>query len=317
MISIQKECYHQIYFYAPMSSGKSTVINALIGESLLPTSNFACTAKQMEIVINKRINSKKIYIDRRDGCTDIITNATMKDVEHCNGYECLGTRILIESNMVADIITNKPIMFIDTPGMNYYADDKHEKVTQQSLANIQEALIVYVLNVSQFGVEDDAKMLRTIADSTNNNKWIVVMNKADVLNRDTERVSDYIYYRIPKYLKEVGIDKYCVCSLSAEAALLFRRLMKGDSFSDAEADKLYNYYKYFSREDLCLGSNFYDNYSADTQQEYMVDGETYSFQQICKALHNTGIHELEYCISKALFGTYKTKRIKTAKEKSI
>lgn len=303
MISIQKECYHQIYFFAPMSSGKSTVINALIGESLLPASNFACTAKQMEIVINKRMKSKKIYIDRSDGCTDIITDATLKDVENCNGYGCSSTRILIESNMVADIITNRPIMFIDTPGTNYYADDKHEKVTQEVLANMQEALIVYVLNISQFGVEDDAKMLKTIADSANNNKWIVVMNKADVLNRDSERVSDYIYYKIPKYLNDIGIDRYCVCSLSAEAALLFRRLMKGDSFSDAEADKLYNYYKYFSKENLCLGSNFYESYSVDGQREYIVDGETYSFPQICKALHNTGIHELEYCISKALFGT--------------
>lgn len=297
MPKIQREYYNQIYLFGTMSSGKSSVINALIGDRILPSSNYACTAKQIEVVINKKIKNKKIYIDKSDGSTEIISNATVKDVEKYNDDK--GIELLIESDMEAKIYSDKPLMFIDTPGVNYYGDDTHEEITYETLAKVKDAVIIYVLNASQYGTEDDAEMLRKVAPYAKDNKIIVVLNKADTLYGEREPITDYVEKKIPAYLKKMGIDNYDICPLSADAALLFRRLLKKDFFSETDEDRFGSYYRYFKRWNLGANSKEDDN-AISEQQEYIVDGQSFSYSQINKVLHNTGIYELENCISKVL-----------------
>lgn len=298
MLEIQRECYNQIYLFGTMSSGKSTIINALIGDKILPSSNYACTAKQIEVVINKKIKNKKIYISKSDGSTEIISDGTVEEVEKYNEDE--GGELLIESNMDADIISDKPLLFIDTPGANYYGDATHKEIAYETLTKVKDAVIIYVLNASQYGTEDDAEMFRKVAPYAKENQVIIVINKTDVLDRNEECVANYVYDKVPLYLKKAGIEKCFICSLSAEAALLFQRLLKKDSFTETDVDRFYMYYSRFKRDNSYKYSGYYDGSLESEQQVYEVDGITYSSLEINKVLHNTGIYELEHCISKAL-----------------
>ena len=50
----------RVLVVSTMSSGKSTLINALIGQDLFPSRNDACTAKIIKYIKNNRLKSVKV-----------------------------------------------------------------------------------------------------------------------------------------------------------------------------------------------------------------------------------------------------------------
>ena len=65
---------------ATMSSGKSTLINALIGRELLPSSNCACTAKAVAILDNDMMNDFRIHAVDSAGKYSVIDTLRAADV---------------------------------------------------------------------------------------------------------------------------------------------------------------------------------------------------------------------------------------------
>lgn len=65
---------------APMSAGKSTIINAIIGHELLPTSASAMTTIPTEIILDKNINEPILTLDK-----DVfsVSNNTIKKLKKC------------------------------------------------------------------------------------------------------------------------------------------------------------------------------------------------------------------------------------------
>ena len=51
---------NEVIVLATMSSGKSTIINTLLGEDILPNENQACTAKIFKVLDNDKIDSSII-----------------------------------------------------------------------------------------------------------------------------------------------------------------------------------------------------------------------------------------------------------------
>lgn len=300
MIDLQTDKYNKICVVAPMSSGKSTLINALLGSQLLPASNYACTATKQEIVINKRLKNPKIHYNDDNGKKMCIRNAGLQDVEQLNGTS---SGFYIESNLAGNIYTKKQLLIIDTPGTNYFDDKKHFKATHEVLGKIEDSIILYVMNVSHVGTEDEVRLLNTIADNLRKkNQLIIVLNKVDSLDRSKESIEDFMFSTIPKQMTSLGIDQYHLIACSGEAALLFRRALKYEDMSASDSDKLYRYYKYFARGD----SNSLERYSFSSdliseEETIKIDEELYSIRKLKMALKSTGICELENCISQACF----------------
>lgn len=57
---------------ATMSSGKSTFINSIIGEEIMPEKNEACTARTMSVLDNDSAITKKAHIIRKNGTKEIV-----------------------------------------------------------------------------------------------------------------------------------------------------------------------------------------------------------------------------------------------------
>lgn len=166
MKSYQQECEKDfdMAVVATMSSGKSTLINALLGQDLLPTANDATTAKI------SRIGD----IDGADGFS-----VSCSDKDENQIYEkCAATPELLQKynnekdvfyvDLEGDIpgISSEALRLrlIDTPGPNNSATEEHRHVTYSIIGDTeQQPIILYILDATKPEIEADANLLRYIA----------------------------------------------------------------------------------------------------------------------------------------------------------
>lgn len=70
---------------ATMSSGKSTLINALLGQQILPSRNEACTAKMYSILDDDQANETKIFVTYTNG-EKYLVSVCEKDFERESSF---------------------------------------------------------------------------------------------------------------------------------------------------------------------------------------------------------------------------------------
>lgn len=220
------------YVVATMSSGKSTFINAMLGQDLLPAANEATTATIAHIFDDKT-QGNTFYGERFDSNGNRIEHlesvdlATMKewnaDVEtktiKLNG----NIRAIKENNNVRLVLT-------DTPGPNNSQDPEHQRTT---LGFIQDSkrnpLIIYVLNATQLGTNDDAQLLRLVADTMSKggkqskDRFLFVVNKMDMFDPERGENIEEALNRVKNYLEENGIHDPNLFPVSARMAYLLRK----------------------------------------------------------------------------------------------
>lgn len=288
---------------ASMSSGKSTLINALVGKRILQTSNFACTSKETRILINNRLKKSRIYFEQENGKDKIKRDIKDDDVIECitNNTNKQCKKVLLETKSRNTIFSSKPVMFIDTPGENYSGNNEHEKETRKALEVFDNGIIVYVLNATQIGTEDDYKILSEVKSYITGKKVqiIFVLSKIDALDREKEKLNDFIKNVVIGFIDKVGIKQYMIFPCATEAALLFRCAINSDLLSEAESDKLYKYFKeYYNNIDYIRYSVFNSNEYSDEITTVVYDEEKYDISKLKIALGNTGILEIENYLSK-------------------
>jgi hypothetical protein len=61
---------------APMKAGKSTIINAIVGQELVPSHSFAMTTLPTELVINNQLTLPELHIP--ESITQVFTNLTQQ-----------------------------------------------------------------------------------------------------------------------------------------------------------------------------------------------------------------------------------------------
>ncbi|MFB9120412.1 dynamin family protein [Bergeyella porcorum] len=216
----------EIPVIATMSSGKSTVLNALIGQDLLPSLNQATTATTCRIIVNNDLQSFRGRV-MKDGEIiieeDNIDKSFVKEHNERANEEDLD--IIIEGP-VPQLDTNGfEIHFIDTPGPNNSQSEKHTESTYEYLEDNQDLpIILYVLNATQLKVEDDKNLLKKVSEIFENNKEnldriIFLVNKIDNFDLQQENVISCID-KVKKYLEENIIRSEKIFPICAEYARL-------------------------------------------------------------------------------------------------
>ena len=132
-----------------MSSGKSTLINALVGTELLPSMNRACTARAVAIMDNDLKTQFEIHAADKNGNYSHIDKATKKAVVEYNKAND-ASEMIIEGEIKGIRTSKKSLLLIDTPGINNSMDLAHEAATKKVLDEYPEGLILYVINVIHF-----------------------------------------------------------------------------------------------------------------------------------------------------------------------
>lgn len=208
---------------ATMSSGKSTLINALLGRNLMPSKNEACTAVITEILDTDDPSFAAVAYDEDGVVLQEVPQLTYEIMHELNDNENVH-RISTEGDIPFLDSKSTALMLVDTPGPNNAQNQAHKNTTYRAINNDSNNLILYVLNGSQLKTNDDAALLHYVADQIRKggkqvrDRFLFVINKMDDFNPETESIENAIL-SVKRYLASFGIEDPQVFPCSAFAAL--------------------------------------------------------------------------------------------------
>ena len=220
-----------VYVVATMSSGKSTLLNAMLSKDLFPAANEATTATIAQITDNKTLGDKytgqSYNFDGNElNSSDNLTLALMKE---WNSDQII-KKIDIEGNIAAiSERDNVRLVLTDTPGPNNSQDDRHELATMSYIQDSsRNPLILYVLNATQLGTNDDKNLLGLIAEQMeiggkqSKDRFIFVINKMDNFDPENGECIVNAINNVKTYLSNNGIESPTVYPISALLSRLLR-----------------------------------------------------------------------------------------------
>lgn len=220
-----------LYVVATMSSGKSTLINAMLGQDILPAANEATTATIAQITDDKTLGSS--FMARRINSSGTASDEVAVSAELMKEWNMMeDTRqIELRGNIVSmQERDNVRLVLTDTPGPNNSQDDEHERVTMSYIQDSQRnPLILYVLNASQLGINDDQHLLRLVAQTMNRggkqskDRFIFAVNKMDNFDPESGENVSAALERVKTYLQNNGIQNPQVYPISANLTRLLRK----------------------------------------------------------------------------------------------
>lgn len=291
-----------------VSSGKSTLINALIGEDILPSMNQACTARAIAILDNDMRSDYIMHTVGKDGNYIKTENVKKSDLISINNDKKI-KEILVEGEIKGIKNSKKSLLIIDTPGANNSMDISHEKITKKLMTKYSEGLILYVINAQQLGTYDDKKFLSFVSKKIQKNenfKIIFAINKMDLLDPRKEEPVEFIH-NCKNYIVGFGIENPIIVPVSANGALLFKKALYGKTLSEMEEEEFRKNYRYFKNEGFSLQNYTCVPDMGDLNEIVSVDDIEYKRYQLYAALENTGIPFLERKIDETLVRSLKMK----------
>lgn len=231
----------EVIVVATMSAGKSTVINALIGKELLHSANEATTATITRIHDKDDLpffsGNAYSYQNTLIAEQNQLDATTLK---RWNADPKIKT-IDIVGNIQALHNDAAELVIYDTPGPNNSQDDNHEALTMEVINDGNYGLILYVLNATQIGVNDDRSLLEKIRKSLDNDRHkeiIFLLNKADCLDEEKGEHLDEVVERVNKYLTEIGFKTPTIIPSAANYALVLEKVMSGEKITRSERAEL-------------------------------------------------------------------------------
>lgn len=299
-IKINEKKIFPMAVIATMSSGKSTLINALLGKEILPNSNFACTSLNYTILDDDHETKEIICVTTDDGMTKVYDDNLSEKLAEINQDEHV-TDVFIRSHVKGVMNTDKALLVIDTPGPNNSRNDTHENILFKTINKINGGLFLYVLNASQLGICDDRKLLsilKHIMDNNSNIHILFAVNKIDVLDNEYESIEG-VMETVKNYLKESGFEKANIIPVSARAALLFKKVLAGDKLTRREYREFEYLYDLYKPVDFNMRKYAITNEVFNQNDEIEVNGIMYKIGNLNQAIENTGIKMLEDFIQKA------------------
>lgn len=186
---------------ATMSSGKSTLINALLGKELLPARNEATTAIVAKIhnKDSQKVFSVKAYTHDRKIIEDS-DKASLKILEKLNNNQELSS-IELTGDIPNIHEFGMDIVLNDTPGpsRNRFEHKQRNRKIYDMLDSDFRPMLLYIFNADNQQPTCDCDMIKDVGTILNHlgqqskDRFIFVLNKIDVLNSEgTETVKKLI-----------------------------------------------------------------------------------------------------------------------------
>lgn len=310
---------------ATMSSGKSTLINALLQTKLMPSKNEACTATITEILdTDSQDYSAAAYSE---------DNRLIREEPHLT-YEIMDQlnddanvyRVCAEGNIPFLDSKSTALMLVDTPGPNNSQNQAHKNTTYRAINNDANNLILYILNGTQLQTNDDAALLQYIAEQIRKggkqirDRFLFVVNKMDQYDPEEENVEKVID-SARSYLARYGIEDPQLYPCSAYTALNIRTYFNEINIDEltraqekalppAARETLVMIDKLIDYESMHLEK--YTTLSPSAQQElnYRLSRAVEAGDTKEQALIHSGICSIEAAITAYVKKYAKTKKIK-------
>ena len=221
-----------VYVVATLSSGKSTLINAMLGQDLLPAANEATTAAITQITDDKTLGgafyARRLNIDGSESAEEREISGKM-----LREWNCLPDtkRIELRGNIVSmQAREHVRLVLTDTPGPNNSLNAEHERTTMSFIQDSsRNPLILYVMNATQLGTYDDKYLLGLVAQTMkkggkqSKDRFIFVINKMDNFDPEKGENVGAALGNVKRYLESNGIRNPLVYPISANLARLLRK----------------------------------------------------------------------------------------------
>lgn len=186
-----KDSKFEINVVATMSSGKSTLINALLGQQLMPAANEATTATIVKIIDTDQDNFSAVAYDKSGQVVKKLDNVTLEDMQALNADIKVST-VEIEGKIPCVSSVGMKLVLVDTPGPNNSRDKSHEEMTYKMIADSDKSLVLYVMNGQQLGINDEKIFLDYVCQSMKDGgkkareRFIFAVNKMDAFSPDPQ-----------------------------------------------------------------------------------------------------------------------------------
>lgn len=168
-------------FMGEFKRGKSTVINALLGQEIMPADILACTATMNRVTYDMTPHAQVIFSDG---------SVTELPVDQIKEYV---TKLTEESEKRAESVEEAVVYYpcqfcqnsvdiVDTPGLN--DDDRMDRISEQVIPKL-DAVVMVVVPGAPFG-KSEAEFVRTKLLASDMGRLIFLVNKIDTI-RPKER----------------------------------------------------------------------------------------------------------------------------------
>lgn len=290
----------EIAVIATMSSGKSTLINSMLSQELMPSKNTACTAKITRIKDNDNLDKfRAVCKNINEEVVATIDDVDIENMKDFNDNKEISF-INLEGNIEKFSSEDMNLVLIDTPGPNNSQDSSHAEFTYKVIKDQDsKPIVLYVLNGTQLGINDDSHLLSQVAESMkvggkqSKDRFIFAVNKIDDFDPEEEDIS-LMLDNVTKYLEKHGIEEPNIYPVSAELAKVIRLNQKGFDLTRKQNKTLKDYDLFLEEEDFHtlkytpLGANI------KSEMQSKIDSFEDDYE---KALYHTGVPYLEVAIN--------------------
>lgn len=254
----------KVTFISPFSFGKSTLINALVGEDILKTDLRAETA-----VITKLINSDDNVIISKWNTGNVEEAVYLNNDDLINKLKYV-TSVRADGNSVEEVsITYKNsilegITIVDSPGL-FSRYDHHNKIAMKAL--YEADMVIFVVDPCKIGESNFNKIIKeNIEELINNNKnFCFVLSKLDMYEEDAEK----ILKEMNVVLEELKLEYIPVIFTSAYFALK-AKLLKENKIEIDELRKDRNIFV-IKDDDIISGRLLRENHWKDLIKFSRID----------------------------------------------
>lgn len=236
-----------------ISSGKSTFINSVVGKNICKATQEICTENN-QLIINKSFEDEKVFIINNKV---ISTYKNEKDL-----FLLFENRVKIIATAFNNSIANQYICtLIDTPGVNTKFKN-HRVLAKEVLKKNNYEKIVYILNATKLGTDEEMSYLEWISENTDHEKLVFILNKIDIFRVGEDDIQQSVN-GIKNDLDNIGITNPIIIPYSSYFAYLVKLKESGMYLSEDEEDEYKLLLKKFSKKEYnlskyCEGVDFND-----------------------------------------------------------
>lgn len=308
----------EVNVVATMSAGKSTLINALLRQKLMPAKQEACTATITEIKDTDTTPFRARVYNSEGHLIQSIPDVTFDIMNSLNSNKDV-SKVQLQGDIPFVSADDISLVLVDTPGPNNSRDPAHKAATYRMLSESSKTVVLYILNSTQLAVNDDFNLLRHVADSMrvggkqSRDRFIFVVNKLDEFKKGEDNIKASIE-KVRNYLHDNGIENPNIYPASALTALNIRTILaNGDDDDDDDVYEAKGKVRKFNRNP----EMHFEEYapltpSARGEIEGMLADARKRGDANAEALIHCGIVPIEMAIK-----MYVQKYAKTAKIKNV
>ncbi|UTD07903.1 dynamin family protein [Treponema denticola] len=283
---------------ATMSSGKSTFVNALLGNEIFPEANTACTAKITSVYDNDSFKRIAGLVMKNGNILQTSNNLNNDDLIKWNMDKNID-RIILEGNLDNISNKNKIVTVHDTPGTNFSGDNTHHDITFDFLTKNKMDTVIFIANAEHLATTDVFQLLTELYEKIvkkQKNKVVFVINKSDSIDSDKERIADYCK-KLRDEIVSIGFNpKSIIIPISAKSARLFKMAIKGESLNFTQKEKndfMTDISLLLEDNSIVVVSDIKASCNDIDDSSIYIENKSFSHNQLRKALYNTGLPNVE------------------------